>query len=144
MKPLFHGPLFPMSSITTAQTDSVGKQVTLREVPQSIKLIPIFIYGSGGTDIKVYVQTTGDPAVGPTTWVDIARFDFTTQSGIGGAQLSSTTDITSATAFGQTGNHVLAADTAVGPFGHAFRVVYTSTGTYGGGTLLRVDLIAAR
>lgn len=90
-------------------------------------------YGSGGTSIKVYVQTTLDDE---NTATDIACFTFTTASAVKARNLSAltprTTDVT------QT-DGTLTDDTSVdGILGTKFRVKIVSVGTYAGSTTLTV------
>jgi hypothetical protein len=87
-------------------------------------------YGSGGTNIKAYLQTSIDAA---TSWVDVAAFAFTTSTAtrifrIGMAAGSGTALVTPT-------DGSLADDTQVnGILGDRFRVKVISTGTYAGAT----------
>ena len=91
-------------------------------------------YGSGGTAIKAYLQTSLDTA---TTWTDIASFAFTTASArrifaVGMGPSSGTALVTPA-------DGALADNTQVGGvIGDRFRVKVISTGTYAGATTLAV------
>lgn len=88
-------------------------------------------YGSGGTSVKVYLQTTLDDE---TTPIDIACFTFTTASAVKARNLSAltakTTDVTPTDA-------TLTDDTSVdGVLGDRFRLKVVSVGTYAGSTSL--------
>lgn len=100
----------------------------------SMSLVARFVYGSGGTSVAALVQTSLD---GGTTWFDIARFDFTTSSATKCANLSGLTykaaaAYASLSAEGQN-------DGLLGPM---VRAVITSVGTYAGGTLLDLRMVA--
>lgn len=96
-----------------------------------------FNYGSGGTTVKAWLQTSLD---GGTTWHDIANFAFTTSAGkfLHNVVAEPATPYTPAAPTDAT-----LADNTVknGPIGDRFRVKYTTTGTYAGATNLRVDLV---
>jgi hypothetical protein len=100
----------------------------------SASIVARFAYGSGGTTAVALIQTTLD---GGTIWHDIARFDFATASAIKYANLSGLTYKAAAalSTLGSEGQN----DGVLGPM---VRAVITSTGTYGGGTLLDVRMIA--
>ena len=88
-------------------------------------------YGSGGTTIKAYLQTSLD---GGTTPIDVACFTFTTASAVKVRNLSSlvskTTDVTPT-------DGALTDDTSVdGVIGDMFRFKVVSAGTYAGSTVL--------
>ena len=92
-------------------------------------------YGSGGTSVAVYIQTSFDAGA---TWTDIAAFAFTTASArkaLAVARESVTTDVVLA-------DGALTGDTAVGGLlGNRLRAKLTTTGIYAGDTTLRVDVI---
>lgn len=88
------------------------------------------VYGSGGTTIKAYLQTTLD---GGTTWIDIASFAFTTASAVKVSKLSLTAALAAAVA---PTDGTLADNTILdGLLGDQFRIKVISTGTYAGTTL---------
>lgn len=97
-------------------------------------LVARFVYGSGGTSVAAVVQTSFD---GGTTWMDIARFDFTTLNATKYANLSGLTYKAAAAyaALGSEGQN----DGLLGPM---VRAVITSVGTYAGGTLLDLRMVA--
>lgn len=88
-------------------------------------------YGSGGTSIKAYLQTSVDQGVTP---IDIATFTFTTASAVKARNLSALTPKTTDVV---PGDAVLTDDTSVdGILGDRFRVKVVSVGTYAGSTVL--------
>jgi hypothetical protein len=93
-----------------------------------------FNYGSGGTTLKVIVETSLDQGA---TWIEVWRAAFTTVSAervINLTNAAKTTPYTPA---------VLSDDTSVdGILGDRWRAKVTSTGTYAGNTSLAVRLNA--
>lgn len=124
-------------TITTALTaevrnSSVGD--TLNGV-SGIVVQANFTYGSGGTTVDVYIQTTFD---GGVTWTDIMTFAFTTAS----SRKILSVERASITADVVADDGALTDDTAVaGLIGDGLRAKVTTTGTYAGGTTLRVDAV---
>ncbi len=93
-----------------------------------------FTYGSGGTTLKAWVQTSLD---GGATWIDIANFAFTTASG----RKITTLDLDAvATAVVPTDGSL--ADNAIvdGILGDRVRVKLTTTGTYAGDTTFELNM----
>lgn len=92
-----------------------------------------FLYGSGGTTVDAYVQTTLDQGA---TWIDIRNFHFTTSALNQVVNHSSATVITTAAV---PGDGALASNTSVdGIIGGQLRVKYKSAGTYAGLTSLAI------
>jgi hypothetical protein len=117
-------------SIGAAATQ-VGDVVDDLSGALAVTLSARLAYGSGGTSCYAVVETSLDQGV---TWVQIARFDFTT-SGLQKVMTVSglTPRIAAATAGG------LAADTALdGTLGDRLRATMVSTGTYAGSTVVSV------
>jgi hypothetical protein len=117
-------------SIGAAATQ-VGDVVDDLSGALAVTLSARLAYGSGGTSCYAVVETSLDQGV---TWVQIARFDFTT-SGLQKVMTVSglTPRIAAATAGG------LAADTALdGTLGDRLRATVVSTGTYAGSTVVSV------
>ncbi len=123
---------------------SITAAAALAAVPASALVLPdparsvcvqaTFTYGSGGTSVDAYLQTTLD---GGNTWIDIAQFHFTTASAQSVFNLSSLTAVT--TQYTPT-DGTLAANTAKdGILGRHFQVKVASVGTYAN-TTLRVDV----
>lgn len=128
--------------ITTAVAAQLSGTFQLRPVGgaspgMTLLLQGALIYGSGGTTADAWVQTSFD---GGVNWNDIANFHFTTAAGRALFNLSSlTVKTTQITAFT---DGTLTANTANdGMIGNFLRVKYTTTGTYAGNTVLRVDAI---
>lgn len=129
--------MLPVTTITTAVTAALSGTSTIRNV-RSLALQATFTYGSGGTSAKAWVQTSLD---GGTTWFDIASFAFTTSSAtrIYNLDTAAVTTIYTPTDATITDNTAKS-----GILGDKFRVKYTTTGTYAGGTTLRIDAVATR
>lgn len=107
-------------------------------LPGSLIAQKTFTYGSGGTTVDTYLQTSLD---GGTTWADVVHY---AQNLLASdprplvANVSSAT--TTPTAPVATTDGTLAVNsTSVGIFGPLWRVKYVVAGTYAGGTTLRVD-----
>lgn len=93
----------------------------------ALTLLAAFTYGSGGSTAVVTVDTAfGAGGV----WIPIARFDFATASLTSQFVPSRTAIVAAATIVAPTAN------TAINLLGDRFRARLTTTGTYGGGTLL--------
>lgn len=101
----------------------------------SVVLQATFAYGSGGTSVDAWVQTTFD---GGATWIDVANFHFTTASARFLFNLSALTPIT--TEYTPTDGTLTANTCKDGVIGDAWRVKYTSTGTYAGNTALTITM----
>ncbi len=89
-------------------------------------------YGSSGTTIVAVIQTSLNQG---STWIDIARFDFTTSGAEKVVTLTSIsrTSPLSVAALGSEGAND-------GIFGDRYRAVITSTGTYTNSTVLAVRM----
>ncbi len=129
------------ATVTTALTDSVitsassaagASQAFIDRLGGmvSVSLQATFVYGSGGTTCIAYVQTSLDQGV---TWIDIARFDFST------ANATKVANISAAGASAPAAVAALGAEGKLdGILGDRLRVKVTSTGTYAGNTSLAV------
>jgi hypothetical protein len=119
------------TSIAAAQaTTTTEPDVFDLASQRGIALQANFVYGSGGTSVDAWVQTTAD---GGATWYDVANFHFTTASSIMQANLQSETPVT--TIYTPTDGS-LSANTAVdGLLGDRVRVKWSSVGIYVGTTL---------
>lgn len=116
--------------ITTALTGSAQTAIESLEGMLAGTIQAKLAYGSGGTSVKAYVQTTLDDGL---TWVDVASFTFTTSSATKVINLSGLTPKTTAVT---PSDGALADDTCVdGVLGDALRVKLTTTGTYSNTTL---------
>lgn len=102
--------------------------------PRSLSLQGTFTYGSSGTSVDAYVQTSFDAGV---SWMDIAEFHFLTATAIRLYNLSALTAVTS---IATPGDGALANNTSVDGFiGSLLRVKYKSSGIYAGGSTLTID-----
>lgn len=135
--------------VTTAVTAVVTQTFQIRPgpggqfLPASMLLQGNLTYGSGGTTIDAWVQTSID---GGGTWMDVARFSWSTASARLLLNVSSATSIIAAVTAseGGVGGTPLGVNAAKdGIFGSMWRVKYTTVGTYAGGTTLRIDAISS-
>jgi hypothetical protein len=123
--------------ITAPVTAVVGPQLEFRagpSLPLSVLVQGKFSYGSGGTTVTAWVQTSCD---GGSTWADVASFGYTTLSARSLYNLSALTVGT--TAYVPTDGTMASNTSKDGIIGSQWRVKYTTTGTYVG-TTLEVDL----
>lgn len=108
---------------------------TMRLIPPGLSIQARLAYGSGGTTITAWVQTSLD---GGVTWNDVAAFGFTTASSTKVMNVNSQTPaLTPITITDGTLANDTAKDGMVGP---QWRVKYTTTGTYAGNTQLFIDV----
>lgn len=122
------------ATITTAVTAAVTTPQQISPWrPSSLALYAIFTYGSGGTSVAAYVQTSHDDG---TTWMDVANFAFTTSSAKAIYNLSAMTVV--ATTATITDGALASNTTKDGILGSQFRVKYTTVGTYAGSTTLSI------
>jgi hypothetical protein len=122
---------------TAAETGTLSpNNITCHDgVPKNAVIQANFTYGSGGTTLKAWVQTSLDYGA---SWLDIHCFSFTQTSVVNVVNLSALTSVT--TPYVPT-DGALAANTAKdGILGPLFRAKTTSTGTYAANTTLRIDL----
>lgn len=126
--------------ITTALTGVTTTPVKLLSGAKYIAFQVRFVYGSGGTTAKFWLQTSFD---GGATWCDIANLARTT------ASLNTVTVVTANLYFSNDTDHPIPApilpltltdatlaDNAKvdGVIGSRLRMKYTTTGTYAGST----------
>ena len=133
--------ILPTTPITAAISPAVVTTPLqfLAGIPRNLAIQAEFTYGSGGTTVDAYVQTTFD---GGGTWTDIAQFHFTTASARKIFNLSALTPVTTQAT---PTDGALASNTAIdGIIGSQVRVKYQSAGTYAGGTALEIDVASAR
>jgi hypothetical protein len=123
-------------AITAASSGNLSAVAAVRGMlPDSLSIQANFTYGSGGTSVDAYVQTSFD---GGGTWMDIAEFSFTTSAAVKVFNLSRRTAVTT---LATPTDGSLSANSAVDGFlGSQYRVKWTSVGTYGGGTSLVIDI----
>jgi hypothetical protein len=122
------------AAVTGVTPDGEKLQQILDRV-ESLTLHATFTYGSGGTTVKAWVQTSLD---GGASWLDIASFAFTTASAKRVYHLTAAAVTSIATPTDAT----LADNTSVnGLLGDRYRVKLTTTGTYAGSTSLVIHAI---
>src|SRR5512140_3715087 len=81
------------TSVAAAVSGSLSRRMAVRGgAPRSLLAQFDFVYGSGGTSLKAWLQTTLD---GGKSWIDIASFAVTTASAKKVVNLSSLTPVTS-------------------------------------------------
>ncbi len=129
--------LLTLPLTTAIATALVTPTFGLNGPPRNLTLQGNFTYGSGGTSVDAYVQTSLD---GGATWCDIANFHFTTSSARKIVNLNSQTPET--TQVTPTEGSMTANTAQDGVLGPIFRVKYQSSGTYAGTTSLSIDLAA--
>lgn len=127
--------LLPATTITAATT-TTGQPFANLAAARYVALQSTLVYGSGGTAVKVYLQTSLD---GGTTWRDIICQTFTTASG----KKFSAVNVDIALAASQTASDGALADDTIlsGLIGDRLRVKVVSTGTYGGSTTLTITAV---
>lgn len=131
--------LLPEVVITTAAAGVVSQTFDLKangqKLPLSVGAQVKLTYGSGGTTVVVWIQTSFD---GGTTWSDVMVFAFATASARKFGAVNRQTAVTPVAMTDASG----AADAKTdGVVGQLWRAKYTSTGTYGGNTRLQVDIL---
>jgi hypothetical protein len=120
-------------SITTAAS-YVGDWVTGFECILGLTAQFRFVYGSGGTSAKAYLQTTLDDD--EDVPIDIACVVFGTASEVAVINLSGLTPKTTQV---NPSDGALADDTAIdGVLGDRFRVKIVTSGTYAGSTVCSI------
>lgn len=124
-------------TITVAQAAQLGGVLALPNAPERATLHANFVYGSGGTSVDAWVQTSLDDGA---SWVDVANFHFTTSSARAVFNLSAHTVVT--TQHTPTDGSIASNTAKDGIIGQKWRVKYTTVGTYAGNTSLAVDLVA--
>jgi len=131
--------LLDTTTITTAVTSVTppivmfGDYLSEKEA-QYLAVQGTFVYGSGGTNCTAYIQTSVDGL----TWADIISFQWTTTSGVKVSAVHATAAVFWAAASAPTDGSLTANTILNGLIGDRIRVKYTTTGTYAGGTTLRV------
>lgn len=127
--------LLPATVITAAGT-VVGNAMPTPEGLLHINLQATFVYGSGGANLKAFVQTTLD---GGATWRDVACFAFLLASA---KKISALSGAIALAAAQGVSDAALADDTILnGLLGDQWRVKVVSTGTYAGGTTIQVNAV---
>lgn len=125
-------------AITTAQTIALsGKEIKLPDDTSGLTAVAVFDSGTGGTNAKVYIQTSFDSG---TTWFDIMCITFTTSDA---TKILSVNEVTAIASSATASAGALSDDTAVsGVIGNKARAMVVTTGTYAGASLnvwLRIE-----
>lgn len=127
--------LLPSTTITTAAANVVpaASVITGLAGMTYAAVQAKFTYGSGGTSAKFYVQTTLD---GGATWFDVMCFAFATTT----ATKASAVKTSIATAAAVTPGSAALTDNTIldGILGDQLRLLYTTVGTYAGGTTIAI------
>lgn len=129
--------LLTLPAITAAIATTATAPVKFNAPPRNVAVQANFGYGSGGTSVDAYLQTSLDQGA---TWIDIAQFHFTTAAARFVYNLNSQTAV--ATEYTPTDGSLAANTAKDGILGPEFRVKYASTGTYAGATSLSIDIAA--
>lgn len=108
----------------------------LVDAPSSIAVQATFTYGSGGTTVDAYLQTSLDSGA---TWIDIAQFHFALASARFVYNLNSQTPVTAE--YTPTDGTLAANTSKDGIVGPLYQVKLASAGTYAGSNL-RIDVSA--
>lgn len=128
-------PLMEKTTIGEAVTASTTDTTYTTRPFNAAFILVKFLYGSGGTTAKAWVQCSADQG---TTWHDVCNAAFTTSAGTKFYNLSAMTPVTT---IGTVADGTTSDNTAVdGTLTNLFRVKYTTTGTYGGATSLEVHI----
>lgn len=126
------------ATVVTSQPDVQGISRAYRDGLEGMLAATLqanFVWGSGGTSLKVIWETSLDQGV---TWVEVCRMAFTTASELNIVNLSGLTPKT--TLYTPA---ALTDDTSVdGILGERFRARILTVGTYAGNTSLALRLIA--
>lgn len=130
-----YGSLMPDTDITAAGTYTTTPELQLSGMKYLVAEAKL-TYGSGGTSVKAYVQTSLDQG---ETWIDIMSFAFTTASASKVSAVSAA--IALAAAVAPTDGSLTDNTILNGLLGDRLRVKYVVTGTYAG-TTLDIDMIA--
>jgi hypothetical protein len=124
-------------TLTSAYSIVATTPGSFTERPVSLAIQANFTYGSGGTSVDVYVQTSLD---GGVTWVDIAQFSFATTTARKAYNLTNAAVTTQAT----PGDGTLTGNTCVNGFlGSLYRIksVVVASSAYAGGTTIVVTAV---
>ena len=127
--------LQPSLAVTTAKT-VIGEEVAIPPGVDQLVVQAIMTYGSSGTAIKVYVQTSLDNGV---TWVDVICITFATTT----ATKVSAVRKAIALAASYTPTDGTLGDDSIkdGLFGDRMRTKTVSTGTYADSTTVEVQAV---
>lgn len=129
-------------TITTAITAPGETQGTMTGLSNADQIVVsgVFVYGSGGTTAKAWLQTSFDNG---TTWVDVASLAFTTSTATKVSALSANIAPASQ-AFAPTDGSLTDNTVVNGAIGDRLRVKVITSGTYAGSTTLNVWVTGRR
>ncbi|MBK5958109.1 hypothetical protein CCR97_08245 [Rhodoplanes elegans] len=125
--------------VITSSADINGATQAYLEIEDDVSAVLLsvnFTYGSGGSTLKVIVETSVD---GGTTWTEVYRAAFTTASGQRLVNLSALTPVSPYTPAALSDDAVK--DGIIGPRWRARKIV---SGTYAGNSSLSVRMVPRR
>lgn len=129
--------LLAETTITTAVTGVVTTPEVSLIGMKYLAVQALFVYGSSGTNLKCWIQTSFDRG---TTWTDVMNFFFETTTASKFQVVKSPTAVAANQAIQDA---ALANNTILdGCLGDRLRIKYTSTGTFAGSTTIKLDGIA--
>jgi hypothetical protein len=140
---LHAAPAHAVTLLSTVVTTPVTAQVTTpQQIGSGTSSITMAVQcqltvGTGGSTADAWLQTSLD---GQATWQDVVNCHFTTAARLVVALASSNVPA-APNAPVAASDGTLAANTSLNIFGGWWRVKYTTTGTYTGGTKLVVDAV---
>ncbi len=123
-------------AITTAVSNQLSAEFTDMLQAKHLAIEARFTYGSDGTDVTAFVQTSFD---GGANWIDIACFNFTTATARKVVSLNAETSVT--TVYTPLDGTLTDNTVKDGLIGDRLRVKYTTTGTYAGSTTLDINVV---
>lgn len=125
-------------TITTAVTNQTTAPFQISKPPTTsgISIQINFTYGSGGTSVSAWLQTSLD---GGATWNDVAAPAAITTASVKSV-FNVSAETPALTPIATTDGSLAAGTAKDGLVGPIWRLKYTSVGTYAGGTTLTVDL----
>lgn len=128
--------LLPVTVVTAAGTYT-SPVYRVQDGLSYLSLQGSLVYGSGGTTIKAYIQTSVD---GGATWRDVANLAFA-QATL--KKFSAVSAFVALAAAQAVSDAALADDTIMnGLLGDQWRVKYVVVGTYAGNTTLQVSAVS--
>lgn len=130
--------LLPATVITTAGTlisQTFDLKANAMKLPLNLAAQANLTYGSGGTTIAVYIQTSFDQGA---TWCDVINFAFTTANL---RQIGNVNRQTAVVPVAATDGSLASNTKNDGVVGRLWRAKVVSTGTYAGNTTLVVDIL---
>lgn len=129
--------LLPALTIAGAVSATATTPVTGLLGMNSLIVECLFLYGSGGTNVNAYVQTSLD---GGVTWFDVMNFLHTTAAltRANAVSMNVTNGASPFAPIALTDGTMTSNTSTQGILGDRVRLKYVTTGTYGGATSLAV------